>query len=451
MNSFAEVFEQVKKYCIEVGNIGDVAINLWINTLIPVSLDGTKAVLQCNSEFQKGVVLNNFKSLLQEGFRNTLGFDVELEIIIESQKPAEKVDIQELEKKHAQLEKSFEGAEYDYTFDTFIVGKSNEFAYAACTAVAKHDRNKASDTYNPLFIYGPSGLGKTHLMTAIANEMRRNDPNLNIVYVTGETFANELIEAIQKKQDTSLFHDKYRNADVLLVDDVQFIAGKDSTQEEFFHTFNNIYEAGHQIVITSDRPPIEMSLLDDRLMSRFQGGLMADIQPPDLETRMAITRNKAAQLGLLLSDEAVEFIAENITANIRQIEGVIKRLTAYREILDDVITIDSVKRAIKDVIRNGTYIPTPERIIKETARYSSLSEEDLRGQNRSKNTAMARQVSMYLMRSLTNLSLKDIGAEFEDRNHATVLSSIRKVEDLLQSDTAMAGTVRDITSNINSV
>ena len=247
------------------------------------------------------------------------------------------------------------------------------------------------------------------------------------------------------------FRQKYRNVDLFLVDDIQFIAGKQQTQNEFFHTFNNIFEAGHQIVITSDRPPLEMSILDDRLRTRFEGGLMADIQPPDLETRMAITRNKAGQLGLLLSDDAVEYIANNITANIRQLEGVIKRLTAYKEILDDVITIDSVKRAIKDVIRIGTYIPTPESIIRETARYYSLKAEDLRGQSRSKNTAMARQVSMYLMRSLTNLSLKDIGAEYEDRNHATVLSSIRKVEDLLKTDPTMAGTVRDITSNINSV
>ena len=194
-----------------------------------------------------------------------------------------------------------------------------------------------------------------------------------------------------------------------------------------------------------------MSLLDDRLRTRFEWGLMADIQPPDLETRMAITRNKAAQLGLILSDDAVEYIATNITSNIRQIEGVVRRLTAYREILDDVITIDSVKRAIKDVIRTGTYIPTPDCIIRETARYYSLKEEDLRGQNRTKNMATARQVSMYLMRSLTNLSLKDIGAQYEDRNHATVLNSIRKIEDLLKNDPSMAGTVRDITSNINSV
>jgi chromosomal replication initiator protein len=247
------------------------------------------------------------------------------------------------------------------------------------------------------------------------------------------------------------FRENFRNVDLLLVDDIQFIAGKQQTQEEFFHTFNNIYEAGHQIVITSDRPPIEMSLLDDRLRTRFEGGLMADIQPPDLETRMAITKNKAAQFGLVLSDDAVLYIAENITANVRQLEGVVKRLTAYKEILNDVITPESVKRAIADVIRTGTYIPKPEIIIRETARYFGLDEKDIRGQNRAKNTATARQISMYLMRSLTNLSLKDIGAEYEDRNHSTVLTSIRKIEDLLTVDPDMASTIRDITSNINSV
>ena len=193
-----------------------------------------------------------------------------------------------------------------------------------------------------------------------------------------------------------------------------------------------------------------MVKLDDRLRTRFEGGLLADVQPPDVETRMAIIRNKAAQFGMMLSDDVVKYIAENITSNVRQLEGVVKRLTAYRDILDDTITVDSVKRAIKDVIRTGAYIPTPEVIIEETARYYQLTGDDLRGQRRSKNTAMARQVSMYLMRNLTNLSLQDIGSEYGDRNHSTVLSSIRKVEDLLKSNPDMAGTVRDITSNINS-
>ena len=304
-------------------------------------------------------------------------------------------------------------------------------------------------TYNPLFIYGDSGLGKTHLLLAIGNAIHEREPKKRIVYIKGDEFTNQLVRAI-KNGTTEEFHNKYRNVDLFLVDDIQFIAGKQQTQNEFFHTFNSIYEAGNQIVITSDRPPLEMATLDDRLRTRFEWGLMADIQPPDLETRMAITRNKAAQLGLILSDDAVEYIAGNITSNIRRLEGVIKKLTAYKEILNEVITIDSVKRAIKDVLKEGIFTPTPEIIIRETARYFQISQEELRGQSRSKNTAMARQVSMYLIRTLTNLPLQSIGELYEGRNHATVLSSIRKIENLIPTDPKTATVVRDITSNINS-
>ena len=451
MNSFDEVFEHVKRYCLEKGQIPEVAVKLWIDALHPVDLSGTDAVFTIQSDFQRSVILSNYEPLLKEAFRNILGFDVNLVIRIEEEfepepTQTESTGSEDLALRNQQLEKSFEGANYEYTFSTFIVGRSNEFAYAACTAVAK----EPGKSYNPLFIYGPSGLGKTHLMHAIGHFIQDHFPNMRMLYLPSEMFTNELVSAIKNNKNVE-FRNRFRNVDVLMLDDIQFIAGKESTQEEFFHTFNNIYEAGNQIVITSDRPPMEMAQLDDRLRTRFEWGLMADIQPPDLETRMAITRNKAAQLGLILSDDAVEYIATNITSNIRQLEGVIKRLTAYKEILDDVITIDSVKRAIKDVIRIGTYTPTPDIIIRETARYYSLKEEDLRGQNRSKNMTMARQVSMYLMRSLTGLSLKDIGTHYEDRNHATVLSSIRKVEQLLKNDPSMAGTVRDITSNINSV
>ena len=332
-----------------------------------------------------------------------------------------------------------------YTFDRFIVGNSNRFAHNAAYAVSQNP----GSAYNPLFIYGNSGLGKTHLLLAIGQAIRERNPSTKIAYVKGDDFTNQLLKSI-KEGTGEEFRLKYRNVDLFLVDDIQFIAGKQATQEEFFHTFTNIYEAGHQIVITSDRPPIEMSLLDDRLMSRFQGGLMADIQPPDIETRMVITRTKAAQLGLILEEDAVTYIAETITTNVRQIEGVIKRLTAYKEILDSKIDTQAVKRAIKDVVRFGTFIPSPQLIIRESALYYSLTEEDLRGQNRSKNTAIARQIAMYLIRTLTNLSLKEIGAEFEDRNHSTVISSIKKIEDMIKTDPTIAATVRDITSNINS-
>ena len=434
MNSVNDIWEEIVKILSK--QLTPTAISTWFSDCTPVEIDDCKLVLHTTTDFKRSIIISRFGDTIKAALSDLFSCDFDILVLA-----GDEINDFSIKKKAENSLPEMEG----YTFDRFIVGNSNKFAHAAALAVAE----RPGVTYNPLFIYGNSGLGKTHLLLAIGQEIHEKDPSKKIAYLKGDEFTNQLIRAI-KDGTGEEFRTKYRNVDLFLVDDIQFIAGKQQTQNEFFHTFNNIYEAGHQIVITSDRPPLEMSLLDDRLRTRFEGGLMADIQPPDLETRMAIIRNKAAQLGLLLSDEAVAYIAENITANIRQLEGVIKRLTAYKEILDDVITIDSVKRAIKDVIKIGTYIPTPEIIIKETAKYYSLKDEDLRGQNRSKNTAMARQVSMYLMRSLTNLSLKDIGAEYEDRNHATVLASIRKVEDLLKTDSSMAGIIRDITSNINS-
>ena len=434
MNSVNDIWDEIVKILSK--QLTPTAISTWFSDCTPVEIDDCKLVLHTTTDFKRSIIISRFGDTIKAALSDLFSCDFDILVLA-----GDEINDFSIKKKAENSLPEMEG----YTFDRFIVGNSNKFAHAAAVAVAE----KPGVTYNPLFIYGNSGLGKTHLLLAIGQEIHEKDPSKKIAYVKGDEFTIQLVRAI-KDGTGEEFRTKYRNVDLFLVDDIQFIAGKQQTQNEFFHTFNNIYEAKHQIVITSDRPPMEMSLLDDRLRTRFEGGLMADIQPPDLETRMAIIRNKAAQLGLLLSDEAVEYIAENITANIRQLEGVIKRLTAYKEILDDVITIDSVKRAIKDVIKIGTYIPTPDIIIKETAKYYSLKEEDLRGQNRSKNTAMARQVSMYLMRSLTNLSLKDIGAEYEDRNHATVLASIRKVEDLLKTNSSMAGIVRDITSNINS-
>lgn len=434
MNSVNDIWEEIVKILSK--QLTPTAISTWFSDCTPVEIDDCKLVLHTTTDFKRNIITSRFGDTIKTALSDLFSCDFDILVLA-----GDEINDFSIKKKAENSLPEMEG----YTFDRFIVGNSNKFAHAAAVAVAE----KPGIIYNPLFIYGNSGLGKTHLLLAIGQEIHEKDPTKKIAYVKGDEFTNQLIRAI-KDGTGEEFRTKYRNVDLFLVDDIQFIAGKQQTQNEFFHTFNNIYEAGHQIVITSDRPPLEMSLLDDRLRTRFEGGLMADIEPPDLETRMAIIRNKAAQLGLLLSDEAVVYIGENITANIRQLEGVIKRLTAYKEILDDVITIDSVKRAIKDVTKIGTYIPTPDVIIKETANYYSLKEEDLRGQNRSKNTAMARQVSMYLMRSLTNLSLKDIGIQYEDRNHATVLASIRKVEELLKNDASMAGIVRDITSNINS-
>lgn len=433
MNSLTDVWASVLDKLS--GEITPTALNTWFSDCTPVEIDDRRLVLQTSSNFKRDIISNRFGDTIRGVMSDLFSCDFSLLVLVgdEVKEYASQSDPDDLPEAAA------------YTFDRFIVGQSNKFAHAAAMGVAE----KPGKAYNPLFIYGNSGLGKTHLLLAIAKYIREHNPDMKIGYVKGDDFTNNMVKSLREGTQAE-FRTKYRNVDLFLVDDIQFIAGKLGVQEEFFHTFNNIYEAGHQIVITSDRPPLDMVKLEDRLRSRFEGGLMADIGKPDLELRMAIVRDKGQSLGLILSDEVVEFLAESITENIRQLEGVVYRLTAYRDILDDSITVSSVKRAIKDVIRVGVYIPTPEVIITETARYFGLSVEDIRGQRRSKNTAMARQVSMYLIRRLTNLSLVDIGEEFDHRNHSTVLSSIRKVEDLLKSDAETAATVRNITSNINA-
>ena len=433
MNSVNDVWQKVLN--ILSGQLTQTAMDTWFSDCTPAELDDCRLVLCTTTEFKQDILQKRFADRIKAALYDLFSQEFEVLVVTED-------ELSEMPHKGSDNPLPEMAG---YTFDHFIVGNSNRFAHAAASAVAENP----GKTYNPLFIYGNSGLGKTHLLLAIGNAIHERWPDKTIVYIKGDEFTNQLVRAI-KSGTTEDFRNKYRSVDLFLVDDIQFIAGKQQTQNEFFHTFNSIYEAGDQIVITSDRPPLEMATLDDRLRTRFEWGLMADIQPPDLETRMAITRNKAAQLGLILSDEAVTYIAENITSNIRRLEGVIKKLTAYKEILNEVITIDSVKRAIRDVIIEGIYTPTPEIIIRETARYFQLTEEDLRGQSRSKNTAMARQISMYLMRSLIDLTLNEIGGQYEGRNHATVLSSIRKVEDLLKTDSKMQSIIRDITSNINS-
>ena len=431
MNSLMDIWNEIKR--ILSSQLTPTAINTWFTDCEPVELEDCRLVIRTPTEFKKKIISERFSPIITKILSDLFACDFDLLILVGDE---------EYEKDPAPDDPLPEMA--GYTFDNFIVGNSNKFAHAAAISVAENP----GKNYNPLFIYGNSGLGKTHLLWAIGHSIHDRFPEKKISYIKGDDFTNDMVKSI-KEGKTEEFRNKHRNVDLFLVDDIQFIAGKQSTQIEFFHTFNYIYEAGHQIVITSDRPPMEMSLLDDRLRTRFEGGLMADIAPPDLETRMAIARNKATRLGLILPDDIIEYIASSITANVRQLEGVIKRLTAYKEILNSEITRASVDRAIDDVTKKGTDIPKPDNIIRETAKYYSLKPEDLKGNNRSKNTAMARQIAMYLMRQLTNLSLNDIGKEL-GRNHTTALSSIRKIEDLMRSDPNMTGIIRDITSNITT-
>ena len=301
-------------------------------------------------------------------------------------------------------------------------------------------------------IYGDSGLGKTHLIYAIANVIKRNDRSAKIAYVKGDDLTNELVAAIQAGPNkTAEMREKYRQADLLLVDDVQFIAGKKQTQEEFFHTFNTLYESGRQIVLTSDRPPSEMTQLEDRLRTRFEWGLLVDVAPPDFETRLAIVKNKAALLGMELPDKISAYIAENVTANVRQLEGTINKILAYKDLLGNDTDEETVTRAIQDMLRRSNeYVPTPEAILEYISKYYSLDESVIRGQQRVRDAVSARQIAMYLIRSMTNLSLDEIGKVFDNRDHSTVLYSIQQIEKKMKKDAAFAEMVKEIKTNINS-
>lgn len=443
MNSATEVWNSTLE--ILRRELTSTAIDTWFNDTEAVDITESALILCCPSDFKKVVVEGRFVQAIEEALREIFSGSFELEILTAEERDAYLKNRSSKSKSHTLLEND------DLTFEKFVVGNSNKFAHAAAMAVA----DKPADTYNPLFIYGESGLGKTHLLYAISHAVKKKHPDFQIVYIKGDEFANELISAIQSGENVK-FREKYRSADLFLVDDIQFIAGKVQTQEEFFHTFNTLYEAKRQIVLTSDRPPMEIMRLEDRLKSRFEWGLLADIQPPDYETRVAIVKNKSKQLRLNLPDNVAAYIADNITANVRQLEGTVKKLTAYRDLLNDNIDIDAVIRAIRDIFKEKTeYLPTPEIIIQETANFHGLTPADLKGRGRTRNTATARQISMYLIRKLTNLTLDDIGKQYDGKtgqgmDHSTVMSSIRKVEDRLKVDKEFSYTVRDIDANINS-
>ena len=333
----------------------------------------------------------------------------------------------------------------EFTFDRFVVGPSNRLACSAAKAVA----DAPGQHYNPLFIYGDSGLGKTHLLYAIAHVIRSKAPGSKIVYIKGDEFINDFIDAVRSGKAGD-FRTKYREADLLLVDDIQFVAGKEETQNEFFHTFNTLYESKKQIVLTSDRPPYEMAKLDDRLRTRFEWGLMVDVQPPDLETRIAIIKNKALQLGFAMDDTIASYIAGNITANVRQLEGTVKKIKAFHDLEGTPIDKSTVDRAVQDMSKSSEFIITADSIIKEICRYFRLEEDQIRGQSRNRDAVNARQIAMYLIRRMTNLSLSGTGAEFGGRDHTTVIHSIEKVEEKMSKDPRFAETVKAIITNINS-
>lgn len=428
MDSFAELWEMVKDECKK--QVSESIYNVWFKDMELVSFNDHEVVIAL-SDFKRKIVESRFMDKLSSSFKNVIGFDINIVLT-------------DIEKTTTPKEEPVEDMLTDEdTFDSFIVGASNKFAYAAANAVA----NDPGGKYNPLFIHGNSGLGKTHLLNAIAHEVKKSHPEANIVYTRGESFTNELVKYIGLKS-TEEFHDKYRSADILLVDDVQFIAGKDSTQEEFFHTFNALYQAGNQIVLTSDRPPKEISLLEDRLRNRFEWGLMADIQSPDLETRMAIIKRKAEVLNFKLPDDIVQYIAEKLKNNIRQLEGAVKKMQAFVTMQGMPINIMTAQTAIKDIIVDSSPTPvTINKIVTEVARTYGADSADIYSKKQNAQTTEMRQMAMYIVREMTGLSTKLIGREF-NRDHSTVVYSLDKFTKRYNEDSKIRSVVDNIIKNI---
>ena len=435
MFSSAYVWAKIYGYMEE--QLGNVVVSTWFDDAEVVELTEEHLILYSPSDYRREVITKRYSIYVHEALKEIFDSDAKLIVFGE-------------EELNTYKNKGKQPTAMDFNpqfnFENFVVGPSNRFAHGAAIAVTNHP----GDVYNPLFIYGPPGVGKTHLLYAIANGIRKKNPNANIVYIKGDQFTNELIAAIQSGKNIE-FRSKYREADLFLIDDVQFIAGKESTQEEFFHTFNKLYEEHKQIVMTSDRKPSDMLTLEDRLKTRFEWGLLADVQPPDYETRMAIIKNKAKTLNLNLEDDVCNYIAINITNNVRQIEGTVKKIMAYRDLDNMPMDLPSISRAIEDMFKNeGSALPTPSLIISQVCKFYNVDEIDLRGSKKNKGIAEPRQIAMYLVRKLTNLSLPEIGMQF-GKDHTTALYNIRKVENLLKDgDTELQNSIRDITANINS-
>lgn len=441
METIKEVWSGILDYLHNLDDISEVAYNVWITCIEPRTIEDGEVVVFVHTNFQKKIVSEHYADKLKDAFENVLGIPLGLKIV--SGEDLEKTTAAAPPPASGNL---FDGStDQDYSFENFVVGSSNKFAHAASQAVA----SKPAGYYNPLFIYGGSGLGKTHLLYAICNEIRKNSPAANILFTKGEYMANELIEAIQKGQ-TMEFRAKYRQVDVLLIDDIQFISGKVSTQEEFFHTFDALHQATKQIVLTSDRPPREIATLEERLRTRFEMGLLADIQPPDLETRIAIIRRKAQLLDIPITDDIAEYIAGQLKSNVRQLEGAVKCMRAQYLLAGEQPTLVTAQNAIRDIRNDSQPVPiTVERIINEVARTMTVTPEDIRSTKRSAPISQARQVAAYVVRSITGLPMKAIGEEFGTRDHSTIVYAIQKVESRMAKDSSFKGMVGDIIKNIS--
>lgn len=430
IESVKELWNNILEDCAENEKITDVGLKVWIVDLIPEQSEDGNLILYTNSEYKKKTVDMYYREILEGSLRSVCGLPMRIEVVVREDEPV---------KSNLPIDRN-DG----YTFENFVVGSSNKFAHAAAMAVAD---NPSSNMYNPLFIYGNSGVGKTHLMLAIKNSIEKNFRDKKVLFLRGEQFTNELVQAI-RNQTTDLFHDRFRSVDVLLVDDIHFIAGKDYAQEEFFNTFNALYPE-KQIVVTSDRPPKEIKTLEERIRSRFESGIIADMTPPDFETRVGILKNKAELLGLEIEDDILYFIADQVKNNIRQLEGIIKKLQAYVTIHSNSLNLPLVQSYIRDVVSETLPDPiTVEKIVTEVSRTYNVPFEDIFSKKKSADIAKARQISIYIVHKVLGLSSTEIGKKFK-KDHTTILYTTEKIKKLLKENEMERRLVDDIIKNVS--
>jgi chromosomal replication initiator protein len=453
---FEETWKLVCEYLKDQNDYPELVMKLWFYDMTLESLTDNSAILMAKTDFKRDTVKNRYLGIITNAFYDVLGND--LNITIRSKESENKTTrkMTEAAKDRPDVvpERDFystvgnnkilnlasmPSAFSEFTFDNFVVGNSNRFAHAQAISVSDNPAKAA----NPLFIHGPSGLGKTHLLYAITNRLNQNFPNRKVIYVKGEEFTNQMINSISQTLMHE-FREKYREADVLLVDDIQFIAGKASTQEEFFHTFNHLYENGKQIILVSDVPPRDIQRLEERLRTRFEWGVMADINPPDFELRAAIVKKKVDSLGLSFPEEVINYVAENLTDNVRQLEGAVKRISAQALLTGNNITVDLAVRCISDqVVASESTNTTIERILNEVSNKFKVSVEDLKSRKRTSNIASARHSAIYIIKKLTNSSLPAIGRMF-GRDHTTVMNSLDAVEKRMATEPTYDQQIKEI-------
>ena len=439
--------EQIQSYwnevlkIIEDERLSPVTYQTWILPIIPLAIEDNNFLLQVNDSFHRDMLEGRYLPLIRNAVKTVSRQDFNVIILAQDEIAERKFQNTDLTKKTPE---SMNNLNPRYVFSSFVVGNSNRMAHAASLAVAE----SPAKAYNPLFLYGNSGLGKTHLMHSVAHYILEKKPTAKVLYVTSETFTNELILSIQNNKNEE-FRNKYRNIDVLLIDDIQFISKKEGTQEEFFHTFNALHESNKQIIISSDRPPKEIKTLEDRLRSRFEWGLIADIQAPDYETRIAILRKKADTESIIVPDEVMVFIAKSIVSNIRELEGALTRIVAYATLTNQKITIELAETALKDIFSENTAVPVTAQLIQEiVANHYNIRVADIQGSKKPKNIAYPRQIAMYLSRKLLDLSLPKIGEEFGGRDHTTVIHAVAKIERELESNSALQKTIFELEKQI---